>query len=138
VGWAAGIFDGEGSMAMSRYQPRLWLTNADPEILERFKEIVGNGAIYRQHFNNKGTEIRQWSSTGGGEGAKAVMNLLYPLLSRRRRERWDELLAKREAYLESLTIPCVNCGQMFRRRDRQRYCTPACRNRAYRARMLAR
>ena len=60
LAWAAGFFDGEGSTSFARNKlktrkyPRLDIDQTDPEVLERFKNAVGNiGKVVGPYPTNK-------------------------------------------------------------------------------------
>lgn len=81
--WAAGIFEGEGTVAVSR-KPR-WCTFAvsvsqkDPWILYKFQNLFGGSVRTR----GKKHPIWQWSAAGAR--GRGFLMTMYKLLSPRRR-----------------------------------------------------
>lgn len=100
VAWAAGLFEGEGSIFIHRYTIRMQLGTCDLDVLERFHKIMGCGRIY-------GPEIRtpphrplwRWIVQKQSEIPQAS-ELLSPYLGERRRnalERaWHNYLTRSE------------------------------------------
>jgi LAGLIDADG endonuclease len=89
LAWAAGFFDGEGCSTMRRKpsgycSPRLSLKQKDRTLLEKFQRIIGGaGAIY---FDKSSTGV--WAWICGAASAEDVMWLLWPWLSKPKREQW--------------------------------------------------
>ena len=46
IAWAAGLFEGEGTITRCDGRLHLRMQLTDLEVLERFAEIVGTGKIY--------------------------------------------------------------------------------------------
>ena len=101
--WAAGLFDGEGSISRQKayrpgglYKPVLNLSNNDLELVTRFQEIMG-GDVYGPYgrgigpdgFNRQPRYI--WALLGF-EAAWDALALMAPWLSHRRLERARDLL----------------------------------------------
>lgn len=88
--WAAGLFDGEGSVSHDRLQLKM----VDLPTVERFHEIVECGDIYGPYPNRTGekdgyprSDFYVWIARR--EDRFAVAHLLYPLLSQVRRDAID-------------------------------------------------
>ena len=89
IAWAAGLFDGEGSITHTDRDLQLLLKNTDLELVTRFDRIVARGHVYgpyryigRDGFNRKPF----WSWVAHGDAAHDVVDLLARWLSRRRLE----------------------------------------------------
>lgn len=89
IAWAAGLFDGEGSITHTDRDLQLLLKNTDLELVERFDLIVGRGHAYgpylyesRDGYNRKPA----WCWVAQGDAAHDVVDLLARWLSRRRLE----------------------------------------------------
>lgn len=112
LGFAAGIFEGEGCITQTRPQPRkvrsssstrrgryprpdpkgtlaVSIAMTDLDTLERFVEIVGSGAIM-EHTPDERFKV-QWRWTAYSDNARRIIKLLWPGLGSRRRARATEL-----------------------------------------------
>lgn len=96
IAWAAGLFEGEGTITTSGGRPRLALKMTDVEPVQRFAEIVGYGRLYGP-YGNKAAERRDghrrkrsfmWVATG--EEGRRVAEMLLDGLSQRRRDQVAE------------------------------------------------
>jgi hypothetical protein len=101
LAWAGGLFEGEGcfSLNVQRKKARCvaLLSSTDKECIERFVRSVGLGRVlgpyvhsraaskpkYKQHWN--------WSISGF-EDVQALLAMLWPWLSERRKTRAVEVL----------------------------------------------
>lgn len=134
LAWAAGFFEGEGCVTANRngHKLTLSLVNTDLEMLERFRDVVGIGAIRAARKGVVGKEQYVWQVYG--DKAVLAFNALSPWLGSRRRARFAELLAIREAYIDEVTAlrQCPRCGTAFRptftvSSRRRRFCSSACK-----------
>lgn len=100
LAWAAGLFEGEG--CVSRYittkrsreykywHVRLGLT--DPDVLRRFRDVIGFGRIYRQKTQKGCKPAEQWTCYVQNE-VYAVLAALYQFMGERRRTKmWEALV----------------------------------------------
>src|SRR5687768_13206669 len=95
VAWAAGLFEGEGSIIPSRR--RLSLEMTDEEVVRRFVAIVGHGNVHEvvrknrvnrdQHHTVYKWESGQWAAT------ERITLAFLPYFGLRRRAKAYELLA---------------------------------------------
>lgn len=46
IAWAAGLFEGEGTITQSSGIVNLRVTSTDGDVLDRFAEVVGAGKVY--------------------------------------------------------------------------------------------
>ncbi len=89
IAWAAGLFDGEGSITNSDRDIQLLLKNTDLELVHRFDQVVGRGHVYGPytHRPNDGYPRKPyWMWVAQGDAAHDVVDLLGPWLSQRRCE----------------------------------------------------
>lgn len=141
IAWAAGLFEGEGSINWStgsgtlperhRPQARLVIGMTDRDVLERFARVVGHGTVrpkakhrsWQPHFKDAWVwEVRTW------ETVTAVLNMLLPWLGERRSARAHEIFERGHAARE---VACATCGDIFTPgRGDARYCSGRCKNRA--------
>lgn len=112
LAWAAGLFDGEGSVikehkegrrrkdGTQRSYPRLYVGNTDQELLERFQTALQAGKIHGPYgrFGRYGQAIKpmyHWTASHR-QGRKAAA-LLYPLLASHNRQRVAAAFSEEEA-----------------------------------------
>jgi hypothetical protein len=133
IAWAAGLFEGEGSISIDKRNdvPALHMSMTDKDVVERFAEIVGVGSITHRPYEPPLKE--QWAWQASGTNAVNVLNELLPWLGARRRARAEEVLARRAAVVAEATAPrvCPGCGTTFATPyysgwRKRRYCEPAC------------
>ena len=102
--WAAGLFDGEGSITKHYQQDRgrpywrLTLGMTDEDLVRRFHEAVrGLGTINLRHPPSKQRrgEKPMWVWASGSRAhVYAILAMLYPFFGERRRARAREALAE--------------------------------------------
>lgn len=105
LAWAAGFFDGEGSVGAYKsgrtfylsagYKyPKVSVTNTDLELLEKFQRIVGLGKIYGPRKLEKAHwKPRYDYRLDGFENVQKLFDLLYLYLGTFKIERFEEALA---------------------------------------------
>jgi len=129
LAWAAGWFEGEGSIPRTTGKPaaaRISITNTDHEILAAFRALFGDvGFIYPVPSPVK----PRWIFQATGEDAIRILRLIYPWLYSRRRARVDELLAARAEKRKPRL--CKQCGGSFapkaiRGGQNRLYCSADC------------
>lgn len=91
LAWAAGIFDGEGTITDDRRHgrpiPTLGLTMTDEDTVRTFHEVVLCGGVGGP-YSPKGGRSHTWRwSTARSDDVGAVLMTFYPLMSLRRQER---------------------------------------------------
>jgi hypothetical protein len=88
VAWAAGLFEGEGTITRSGKQPRLCLAMHDESVVRRFAAAMGIGHVYGPYRNEGslgGIRDRWHWVAQGEERARDAYLLLRPWLSDRRK-----------------------------------------------------
>lgn len=145
LAWAAGFFEGEGSIGIvsgSRWRISLHVTNTDLERLELFREIVGGGAIATRSPIPGRKLVYQWQAYS--ETAIRIFNDLSPWLGERRRTRFAEAAERRAVYIAEATASrlCPGCGESFSPRwngqaKKVTWCSSRCRERIKRRRQRA-
>ncbi len=134
IAWAAGLFEGEGSISIPREETgfqslRAGLGMTDFDVVARFQDVirVGRCRPYREerpHWK----ALMQWTACGA-EAVSAVV-LMLPYLGERRTARAVECLAW---FRDRHVAECVGCGARFVRANaRGRYCTENCLYRSLR------
>lgn len=128
--WAAGLFDGEGSIGMQsekRSRLRCELGMNDQDMVERFYRIVGVGKIFMKKSTSRvsGTTNPHWCWIAYRDyEIEQVFLIIGPYLSSRRKGRFEELILKRKQALYTI---CLQCGKAFMAwKDSQLYCSRAC------------
>jgi hypothetical protein len=94
IGWAAGVFEGEGCVTEVGGRFTLKVNNTDEWVIQRFYEIVEAGRTYGPHLNSESDGHRRkrfWVWTAAEEEAFDVLQLLAPWLSPRRINRAYDL-----------------------------------------------
>lgn len=87
--WAAGLFEGEGSITLAP-RPRLQMKMADEDVVRRFGEILGVGKVYGPYGPygydppNRLQKKPVWMWVCEGRAAGEVVEVLRPWLSPRR------------------------------------------------------
>lgn len=97
--WAAGLFEGEGSVSMYRTPmgstPRLQLTSTDEDVVRRFCSSVGLGRVHGPYPGRKPHHKLSWNwSVQNFERVQALLAMFWPRLGARRRSRAIEVLAE--------------------------------------------
>lgn len=107
IAWAAGLFDGEGSIFASESMKRkrrnvrlhmaIRMTTLDD--VERFHRAVGVGSV-RGPYQPNGPRKPQWAWTAGtDENVRQCVALLWPYLGKNKREQATRAFAARDEYL---------------------------------------
>jgi hypothetical protein len=89
IAWAAGLFDGEGSITHTDRDLQLLLKNTDVELVRRFAAIVERGRVYGPYTHESRDGYRRkpfWMWLAKGDAAHDVVDLLASWLSQRRLE----------------------------------------------------
>lgn len=104
--WAAGLFDGEGSIKLIKFYKRKWyigyditVTNTDLELVTAFKTIFGGQVRKYSPSKKQNKDIYVWRA-GGIKDTRRVMGYLFPFLSERRQQKWADCLEMRKLYEE--------------------------------------
>jgi hypothetical protein len=137
IAWAAGLFDGEGSIHVRHNGVSLQLGMTDRDLIERFRSVVGAGGICtRTHLRTK--PLHTWH-LGKRAEVQRVLNDLLPWFGERRGERAQEGLSFIATFYRECSRTGCNIVFLAGRTDRV-YCTEACYTRAHReqARLRAR
>ena len=104
LAWAAGFFEGEGTVALNGSAPRLWLPQASaqgiPEVLARFQAAVGGlGSISGPYvLKNPWSKLPQYRwGLSRFEHVQAVIAMFWPWMSARRRSGARAVLLRQRA-----------------------------------------
>ena len=93
--WAAGFYDDEGCTSRRKSPrdpypyPTISISQKDRRVLERFREVIGFGAIY----DTSNRELRHYSVTGF-EKTQAIIAFLWPWLGPVKREQAVKVLTE--------------------------------------------
>lgn len=97
VAWAAGLFEGEGSIWIARSHgnsyPRITVASNDTDVLEKFQRIIGCGRIRIQKTNPKHTQQYKFV-VSKQQQVRDAFYAMYPWLGERRQKRGLEVLAE--------------------------------------------
>jgi hypothetical protein len=88
IAWAAGLFEGEGSIAFTtKTGVQLVLCMCDLDVVERFAGVVGCGAIYSYPArNNEHSDPHRWVVSNKPD-VERTLRALLPWFGSRRLER---------------------------------------------------
>lgn len=91
--WAAGLFEGEGSIGSHQDgHPRAYLEMVDEDIVRRFASIMGFGVVYfRPALQPQHSDTWAWA-VQRYEWVQAMVAFLWPWLGARRRAKAREVL----------------------------------------------
>lgn len=100
VAWAAGLFEGEGTITLNGKQlsPRLKLSMTDFDVVRRFAKIVRVGHLCPWIDDNPKHLPQLCWYTGRKKHVAEVLNLLSPYFGKRRRKRARIVLKRATLY----------------------------------------
>lgn len=94
IAWAAGLFEGEGSVVLRIQNERaviaLSLGSTDLDVLERFKSVVGAGQIGRESRSSSlgNKPFWRWRCAAQADVAR-LTDMLLPFMGERRRNAFE-------------------------------------------------
>lgn len=101
IAWAAGLFEGEGSMFLVKQirnekeykYTRMELRMTDQDVVEKFRDVLGVGRI---HYKNSPSLKPNWKDSWcwqltNKEECRQVIDKFWPYLGKRRRDKVLEL-----------------------------------------------
>lgn len=95
VAWAAGLFEGEGSIAYhGKTSVSLVVGMTDEDVVRRFAEIIGSGSVRFEERQSKGKghlDLHRWELSRRDD-VEAILLLLLPWLGSRRSRRVNAAL----------------------------------------------
>jgi hypothetical protein len=138
IAWAAGLFEGEGTIGSERNPQyiRLALGMTDRDVVERFSAIFGGVAQtwYPPRVQASGRK-RMWYWRARGEAAADALRLMLPFFGERRSARARQALSDLERHVAIVTAErvCPSCEATFRpayshASASKVYCSKACAN----------
>jgi hypothetical protein len=88
IAWAAGLFEGEGSIFINNNNGRKYvllnLSSTDRDVVEKFTAIMGCGKMYGPYVDKNPARPRySWHTKSRADSVKAIV-LLEPFLCERR------------------------------------------------------
>ncbi|HEV8682951.1 MAG TPA: hypothetical protein VGS09_09290 [Actinomycetota bacterium] len=122
LAWAAGSFDGEGCFhflirhrsdgALDRVT-QVRITQADPEVLLRFKDALGGlGAVYGPYNRRRSNWSPQWQYAAYGfHQAQAIIAMIWPWLGSVKREQAREVLIQNRHIFHGNRVDHLRSGQ---------------------------
>jgi hypothetical protein len=102
VAWAAGLFEGEGSIMHGSYlrptgsvatRRRLSMESSDEDVMRRFTAIVGAGSIHEVPGRKSHHKLMFKWETARWADIERILQSFMPYLGERRAEKARELLA---------------------------------------------
>lgn len=94
MAWAAGLFEGTGSIVRSGTTLRLMLAMSDEDVVRRYAQVVGTRVLgpYAYPVQADGSLRKPaWKCYVNGLRAELVLTAFWPYLGDRRRARAREL-----------------------------------------------
>lgn len=96
IAWAAGIFEGEGTMCV-RGNPgglALVVTMKDEDVMRRFLQVVRYGKLaYQSSPSMQGNYRWVWASSTDHEST-SIISMFWPFLGDRRRKQWVDIVSR--------------------------------------------
>ena len=93
--WAAGLFEGEGSITHAANYPKkthLSLAMTDEDVMERFVDVIGCGKLYGPYcYKKKSKPFWQWTIWKKSEVLR-ILKMLLPHFGKRRSQRAIEAI----------------------------------------------
>jgi hypothetical protein len=111
IAWAAGLFEGEGTITQSRGRLYVRLKMTDESIVLRFAEIARFGEIYGPYSHQRTDGyVRKpyWVWLAAEYEALEVLEMLWPWLGQRRRGQALKLAPVEAILLEPTTAATVD------------------------------
>ena len=95
IAWAAGLFEGEGSMSVrGNLGVSLFLGMTDEDVVARFATIVGAGRVYvKQRPKQEWKDIYAWHCNKS-EDVRRILSEFMPHMGLRRKDRAVEMLER--------------------------------------------
>jgi hypothetical protein len=96
IGWAAGLFEGEGSVCLRsnvsiNQYAHMELGMTDEDVVRKFHKTVGCGTVYL--YRRKGRkDVWRWNLWDQNE-IRRLYRLFRPYLGKRRRMRFEEVFS---------------------------------------------
>lgn len=101
VAWAAGLFEGEGSIHFANgVGTGVIIQMTDKDVLERMQELFGGKIAVAYEAKNNWKTCYRWT-LGIKEGCEEFVKNIYPYLMSRRKARADEWLTSRRSIQKS-------------------------------------
>lgn len=104
--WAAGLYEGDGSIVRCTHSPMLEVSSIDRDVLERMQRILG-GKLRGPYDTRSRLGTRPfwvWAEYGV-DPCSDIISRLWPWLSERRRERAADVLTDRRYLRKSRSRP---------------------------------
>ena len=96
LAWAAGLFEGEGSISIKPQTAQLQLAMTDEDVVRKFHSIVGMGHVYDPYVDRRvwptpRKPIWRWT-VGGSRKCQALLAAFWCFLGNRRRAKAEEAI----------------------------------------------
>jgi hypothetical protein len=94
IAWAAGLFEGEGTITHSDGQLYVRLGNTDQEVIRRFADVFPFGTLYGPYERHERDGYHRkpvWVWIARAEYGLDALAMMWPWLGSRRRGRAQEL-----------------------------------------------
>lgn len=93
VAWAAGLFEGEGSLIVrGRTSAEAILGMTDADVVARFAAVLGFGTLHHEQRDNpRHNDVYRWSASNARD-VRVLAEMFLPFFGGRRRQRALEIL----------------------------------------------
>lgn len=116
LAWAAGLFEGEGSITRHRRnETYLVLSMSDEDVVRRFCDIIGHGRVYGPYYRENSKPMWRWQCSGSKNNI-AIIAALLGFLGNRRRAR-AEIAMQEMALVRSQGTRFCKRGHEFDERN---------------------
>lgn len=93
LAWAAGLFEGEGTITVCRGRTRLAVKMTDEEAVRRFTSVIRTGKMYGPYgpYESQMGTLPTYVWIAESESARRAANRMLPWLGDRCRERLSQV-----------------------------------------------
>lgn len=95
IPWAAGLFEGEGTIAIKKYGIRIAIAMTDLDVLQSFKDNFGGSLIEEKKRQSHHKQCWKWYLTTN-ESTYNFLKKIMPYLHERRANKAKEAISKYE------------------------------------------
>lgn len=99
IAWASGLIEGEGCFTLHTGAPYFLLDSTDQDVVVKLHSIFPCTTMRGPYTDKSATNKPRWRVDAFGPKAVIVMDVVYPYMCSRRKNKIDELRVK---YMEKL------------------------------------
>ena len=111
IAWAAGLFEGEGSVCFGNNTVTLSVAMTDEDVVRKFHKLIGYGYVNGPYKRNNGKWKDQWQwRSQGSQYSQITTAILWPYLGLRRRQQLKDAIGKWKLVKPINKVNCDKCG----------------------------